>query len=240
MSSIKKTLVLVAAASLFMGCSGSEKPKSQASKTPVVKLAEKSAADILSAATSAMSAKGSVHIEITSTMGGKTGKIVNDTGSGGGRQIITLGDERTEIRLVDNVGYVLANEASLRSFFEFPAAMAKKYANKWLFFRSTDQGFDDITETLDMPTLVANLTLTGSLTKTDVTTAEGAEVVGVTGTDKQGGKTTLYIANSGEPLPVSFSSEQEGETDAGVFTRWGEDVTVAKPSRAVSISAVLA
>jgi hypothetical protein len=225
---------------LMVACSGSSKPKSSGSNTPVIKLADKAAADILAAATSATSAKGSVHVVITSKQGSRTGTIVNDTGPTGGKQVITLGSQHTEIRLVDNVAYVRANEPSLKEFFEFPASLAKKYANKWLAFSSTDEGFDQISETLDMPTLVTNITLTGALSKTAVTTVNGTEVIGVKGTDTEGGSATLYIATTGDPLPVQLVSINEGETDTAVFSKWGESVSVSKPSGAVSVSAVLA
>jgi hypothetical protein len=240
MSAFKKAVVLAAAASLMLACSGSSKPKGSGSKTPTVKLIDKSAADILAAATAATTAKGSVHIVITSKQGNRTGTIVNDTGAASGRQVITLGSQHIEIRLVDNIAYVYANEAALKDFFQFPAALAKKYANKWLSFSSTDRGFDEISDTLDMPTLVNTLTLTGALTKTGVTTVNGTEVIGIRGTDKQGGAATLYIATTGEPLPVQLVSTNEGETDTGVFSKWGEAVDVKAPSGAVSVSAATA
>ena len=114
MSAFKKAIVLAAAASLMLACSGSSKPKASGSKTPLVKLADKSAADILAAATATTTAKGSVHIVITSKQGNETGTIVNDTGPTGGRQVITLGSQHTEIRLVNNVAYVYANESAIQ------------------------------------------------------------------------------------------------------------------------------
>ena len=115
---------------------------------------------------------------------------MNDTGTSEGRQVITAGKQHTEILLVEGIAYLRANEEALRDFFGFPADEASRYADDWLSFTISDAGYGELVETLDMPSLIENITLTGDLTKTAVITVGGKRVIGIRGEHPQGGTGT--------------------------------------------------
>jgi hypothetical protein len=196
-----------------------------------------SAGDILAAAATAATAEGSVHTVATLKQGEESAKVVNDTGTSDGRQVITAGKQHTEILLVEGIAYLRANEEALRDFFGFPADEASRYADSWLSFTISDSGYSELVETLDMPSLIENITLTGDLTKTAVTTIGGKRVIGIRGEHPQGGTGTLYVAADGEPLPVRMDiADPNGSSGSLVFSEWGKNVSVKAPSDATPLS----
>lgn len=209
-------------------------PAPAASSRPIETL---SAGDILAAAGTAANAKGAVHTVASLVQGKESASVVNDTGAKNGRQVITSGKQHTEILLVDGIAYLRANEEALLEFFGFPPDDASKHADKWLSFTVPDPGYGELVETLDMPTMIENITLTGDLTKTAVTTIEGRRVIGIRGEHPQGGTGTLYVASEGEPLPVRLDiADQEGSNGSIVFSDWGKTVSLKAPSSATPMS----
>ena len=235
-----KRLWPLCAVALFLAACSSSTPQTHPTPAPT-KLADKTAEDILDAATAAMTAKGSVHI-VTTASGGKNRliQIVNDTGPDSGRQVITGAGMRVEIRLVASIAYLRANQVGLANFIGFPLSQARLLADKWLTFTSGENGYNDLVESLDMPSLIADVRLTGALTKTAVTTIEGRAVIGIKGKGRLGGADMLHVATEGDPLPVEETNTDKGEVDTSLFSRWGETVKVTAPAGAISGPGVVA
>lgn len=227
---------------MLAACSSGGEPKrkagtSAAPTTSAIAIEAMSAGDILAAAADAATAKGSVHTVASLKKGNESARVVNDTGTTNGRQLITSGKQRTEILLVEEIAYLRANEEALLDYLGFPEDEASKYSDKWLSFTVSDAGYGELVETLDMPTLIENITLTGDLTKTAVTTIGGRRVIGVRGEHPQGGTGTLYVAADGDPLPVRLDvAEQEGSSGNIAFSDWGKPVSVERPSGAIPLT----
>jgi hypothetical protein len=199
-----------------------------------------SAGDILAVAAKAAAAKGFVHTVATLKQGKESARVVNDTGTPNGRQVIIAGKQHTEILLVDEIAYLRANEEALTDFLGFPPDEASTYADKWLSFTISDAGYGELVETLDMTSLIENITLTGELTKTAVTTIDGRRAIGIKGEHPQGGTGTLYVAADGEPLPVRMEiADQNASSGSLVFSDWGKKVSVKAPSGATPMSDVI-
>jgi len=239
------TRILSLAISLALAActSGSDPKPSAGSSSPAPSASSGSATealsagDILAAAAAAATAKGSVHTVATLKQGKESAKVVNDTGTSDGRQVITSGKQHTEILLVEGIAYLRANEEALRDFFGFPADEASRYADEWLSFTISDAGYGELVETLDMPSLIENITLTGDLTKTAVTTIGGKRVIGIRGEHPQGGTGTVYVAADGEPLPVRMDmADPNGSSGSLMFSEWGKNVRVKAPSGATPLS----
>ena len=209
---------------------GSSTPPASPPPTPLI---EQTESQVLAAVADAAQAMGSVHTEASLKQGSKTARVVNDTGAESGRQLITIGSQRVEIRLVAKMVYVRANEEGLRDFFQFPASVAAEYADEWISFTESDPGYGDLAETLDMPSLLENITLVGTLSK-EATTIGGTSVIGISGEHPQGGTATLYVAATGDPLPVRMDLRSEDQGSGSItFSNWGKAVSVSGPSSAV-------
>ena len=244
MKSVRVRIAGLSIGLMLAACSSGSAPKPTAGSSAPTPTASSgspteslSAGGILAAAGEAATAKGFVHTVATLKQGKETALIVNDTGTPNGRQVITAGKQHTEILLVDGIAYLRANEEALIEFLGFPADEAAKYADKWLSFTISDAGYGELVETLDMPSLVENLTLTGDLTKTAVTTMNGRRVIGIRGEHPQGGTGTLYVAADGDPLPVRMDiAEENASSGSIVFSDWGKKVSVKAPAGATPLS----
>lgn len=187
-------------------------------------VADKSAEEILTAAEAAALAQGSVHIVGTVTQGAddmgldlaveKGGKAVGSVSmSGATLQIISTG---TKV-------YAQGDKA----FWDTQAGegAAELIGDKWVVATAGTElaQFESFT---NFDTFVSQLlTPSGTVTKGETSTVDGTPAIGL----KDGDKGTLWIATTGDPLPLWIDGGAEGSLK---FSDWGETVTITEPDAA--------
>lgn len=245
MHSMMKRLLVLAVGLFLVACTPSGLPKGNTDAgSPVPSPSEQALIDmtpagIQSAAIKAAIAQRSVHSVGTATLGDLEFTVVNDTGATSGRKLLTLEGSRVEVLLVDRVVYFRANASLLKELLRLSSKGAAKYANKWLSVTETEGGFGELADTLDMPSLIAGITLEGDLVKIDPTTIEGRPVIGVRGHHPFGGTGTLYVSTEGDPLPVRFIIRAEdGSRGMLTFDDWGKKVSFKSPSESTSAAEI--
>jgi hypothetical protein len=189
---------------------------------------------ILALVNAAVQKEGSVHVatSLPSPRGG-TATYVNDAATDSGRQTLTFGQARMTALVVAGTAYVKANQLAMTSLLQVSAPVAKRFANKWLSFPSGDPAYKSISQTLDLASLLQEVTPTGTLSKLSPSVVDGHSVIGLRGElpGELGG--TLYVSTTGPPLPVEEVSPGSGGTTTAVFSNWGEPVNVTAPAGAI-------
>jgi len=129
--------------------------------------------------------------------------------------------------------YVNANQLAMSELFQAPSAAGEKYANTWLFFPSSSQAYKAIVQTLTIGSLLQQVTPTGRTTKLGPSAVRGQSVIGLRGHLPGGLFGTLYIADSGPPLPVEEVSTTNGDVTTSTFSAWGEPVNAVAPTGSI-------
>jgi hypothetical protein len=193
---------------------------------------------ILALVNAAVQKEGSVHVatSLPSPQGG-TATYVNDAATDTGRQTLTFGQARMTALVVAGTAYVKANQLAMTSLLQVSAPVAKRFANKWLSFPSGDAAYKSISQTLNLSSLLQEVTPTGTISKLSPSVVDGRSVIGLRGElpGELGG--TLYVSTTGPPLPVEEVSPGSGGTTTAVFSNWGEPVNVTAPAGAIPGSA---
>jgi hypothetical protein len=198
-----------------------------------------SASQAVALASSRMSRAGSVHMVTTFHVSGQTARYVTDTSVSSGEEVITSSSGAlVSAMVVHDIAYVRANQSALTGLFQAPSAVAQQYANTWLSFGASEQGFSQITQTLTLHSLVQQIMPTAPLHKLPGSTLEGRSVIGVRGPLPGGTSGTLFIATTGAPLPVEEFTTSNNVTAASTFTDWGEAVNLKPPSDSISAGSV--
>ena len=202
-------------------------------------ISAQSPTQVLSLATAAAQKAGSVHVVTTIDVPGQTATYVNDTGERAGEQVITSsgGLQMTTV-VVGDIAYVKANQPAMTTVFQASTEVARQYADRWLSFGSDQPSFEAIAATLTLGSLLREVTPSKPLSKVTGSTVDGRTVTGVRGELPGGFAATLYVSNTGVPLPVEeLSSDSNGKTTS-IFSAWGQPVKVQAPSGAVSGSTI--
>jgi hypothetical protein len=218
---------------LLAGCAGGQPrvPGRVASMPPSLILAE---------ARVAAETAGAVHYVQTGRTTRETGGNVADTAASTGRDVMTLSDgAQANVLVTADVAYLRGNLAALTGFFQLPATTAARIANRWISVRSSTaadrQLWDDLSFEMTTGSVLHALIPVGPLTRKPPSRVDGRLVVGVHGTVPPGtgaapGSTeTLYVADTGLPLPVSCTQVYRSSEVTTAFTRWGETVRVTAP-----------
>lgn len=240
-SGLAAVLAALSGLALLAGCAGS-RPAARggvASMPPNLILAE---------ARAAAETAGSVHFVQTGRTTQETGLNVADAASSVGRDVMTLSDGgQATVLVTGDVAYLRANLVALTGYFLLPDATASRIAGRWISVRSSTAGYQQLWKGLsfEMTTgsVLGAFTPAGPLTKTATRTVDGRLVVGVRGKVPPGtgaapGATeTLYVAATGEPLPVSCQEVYRSTEVTTAFSRWGETVHVTAPPGVTPIPA---
>jgi hypothetical protein len=238
-SGLAAALAVVSGLAFLSGCGGSP-PAAKggvASMPPSLILAE---------ARVAAGAAGSAEDDQSGRTTSEAFSDVGTSSSAAGRQVITTtAGVRATVLLIGDVAYLDGNLAALTTFFRLPATTASRVANKWISVDSRSRGYASLWRELSLgmtvSSVVAELTPVGSLAKTTPRTMDGRLVVGVRGMapawtgDPRGTTATLYVAATGQPLPVSCQQDYRSYRVTTVFRRWGEKVQVTAPHGATPI-----
>ena len=190
----------------------------------------------------------SVHFESALSQGGVTIQVSGDSGETSGAQTITVKrgnlTEHVKAMLVGNTGYISANATALRYVVGLSSAQASKYANKWLFFPTSNVGLAELVAGLENAQVASELQMTGPFSYGPTTTVLGQRARAIRGyvTSGTGSKVrvVLYVPATGTPTPieqVTNPGAAKGSTIHGTVTlkRWGQQISQTAPAHAVSL-----
>jgi hypothetical protein len=219
-------------AGLLAGCTGGSSPKPAASSG----LAALPAKEILSRADAAATAAGSLHFYSTTKAGSSSIIFNDDSASSGGRQDITIsGGGKMTVLVVHSVGYVNGNATALSGFLGIPNPPAVQLAGRWISFTSGDPSYKLVVTGVTTSSVLSEINPVGTLTKTGPMTLDGQSVVAVSGPAPAsdgmpaGSKVTVYVAATGQPLPVTCLEGSGHNQTRITLSRWGEHVSLAAP-----------
>lgn len=178
------------------------------------------ASEILQEATAAALAQSSVHAVGASTDATQSVSLdLTLAKAGDGKGTLKLGKGVVDIISTGGSVYLRGDQAFWES--AATAAVAKLIGDKWLKAPADSSSFKDLAS-------MANFSESlGSLLKPEGTPTKGEQKV-IDGTPAIGlvdGKSTLWIATVGEPLPLKVDGSGKGDATF----EWGVDATVTAP-----------
>ena len=237
-------LALALSGLLLTACSGdgdsSSSPTSAATSAPSGsgeqdgELADLEAGEVLERSKAAFLAAGSVRVVGDITEGTEQFSLdLAISGSEGGRGSVSSAGVTFQIVRIGTDVYFQAPAA----FYEQQVGPegAAQLAGKFVRSTTDNQDFADLASFTDLQALAEELFVPeGELEKTDVIEIDGQQVLGLRDTDGS----VLYVAATGEPLPVRIAAVEEGKTpapdapDAGQvdFREYGEPVDLTPPA----------
>lgn len=242
-------LAVVLSGVLLTACGGddsSSSPTSPATSSPSGsasgELADLSAEEVLERAKEAFLAAGSVRVVGDITEG--TEQFALDlalAGDEGGRGSVSTSGVTFQIVRIGTDVYFQAPA----SFYEQQAGPEAAAALEGKFVKATteDENFADLASFTNLQALADELfSPDGELEKTDVIEIDGQQVLGLRDSDGS----VLYVAATGEPLPVRIAAVEEGATpapdavDTGQvdFQEYGEPVDLTPPANVIEASEV--
>jgi hypothetical protein len=198
-------------------------------------VAELDAAEILAQAQDALDAADTVSIVGSVEADGEQLELDLAYAPDGATGAITIQGFDLELLSVDGNLYMRGNAEMWDGVSGVPGAGAL-LADKYVLIPADDPAFADMAEFTDFSALTDELlTPEGEVTKGEETEIDGQPVIGLE--DEDG--STLYIATTGDPLPVQVAPP-EGEEGMLDF-EWGVEVEVTAPdeSEVVDLSELL-
>ncbi len=212
--------VAVSAALLLAGCGSSSGSNAASSTAPASNgVADKTADEILAATTAAAKAQTSVHVSGTGTGGsGSVGLDLHLVKGKGGYGSITLAADTLQIVSDGTTVYFKGDKAFWTN--QASAQAATLIGDRWLKAPVTNESFKSLAEFADFEN-----TVTGIL-KPDGSVTKGStkDVGGTPAIELKSGSGSLWVATTGEPLPLQISSGTAG--DKVTFADWGKAVDV--------------
>ena len=204
---------------------------------------------LLRSAVAAMLAKGSVHLSCTE-YAGEDVSASSDLGLDSGSHIDTIvsyGNAKT--LLVDGVFYVNVSSKSILVSDGFPATVAAKVVGDWISFQPGDSygriAHPSQTSELTLEDLAKQILLTGTLKAGKPHKLDGQLIVGISGNGPAGygalaksSLETLYVRDTGDPLPETITLHVSGLVQTCDFTRWGEPLRLTAPPHAVPVKSL--
>lgn len=196
-------------------------------------IAKLSADNALTKVKTAVKDVKSVHIAGTINQQGQTLDLDVHAARDKGQGTLTINGGTMEVRLLEGTTYVKA-EASTFEKLGVPTAQAGMIGGKWLKSGGASSQFAAFGQFLELDQLFDSLlTPEGELEKGDTTDIEGEAAIALVDNAETGG--TLYIATTGDPLPLRITKSGSGGGQVD-FTEYDADVTVTAPDGALDIS----
>jgi len=178
----------------------------------------------------------------------KLGKAVTDAtedvaNAEGTQTLSGSGGWKARILVVNHSAYLAGNAAGLRTYFGFPAAVARKVGARWVSIPSSSPGYSQASYDATIESTIASITpSSGKLTETGPTKIGGTEAIGIRGTGPSLNRAgtpssiTLYVSTTGRPLPLrAVLTDTKGDSKTVVLSGFGEHLTVRAPHGAVAI-----
>lgn len=147
---------------------------------------------------------------------------------------VSSSGQEIELRRIDKTVYLKADKAFWSQ--TVGAAAAELLSGKYLKAPLTDQRVAQLASFTDKDAFVDEvLDETGTITKGEPKDVRGTPAIGLVNKDTDGGG-TLYVATTGEPVPLQLLPEAGG-SDSGTldFLDYGKAVTVEVPPAAQTI-----
>lgn len=215
-------------APLLAACGSRSSPSSTSSKQ--TGLAAESPAAILAAVAAATRSLHTVHITGSTGTGGRpialNMTLVANKGATGSMSLAGAG---FKVVAVGNTIYISGSDAFWR---RFAGPAASLFAGRWLKAPETGQ-FGSFAQLTNLRELFGKLLIGhGRLTKGDVTTVNGVQVVPLTDKAKGG---TLYVATSGTPYPVEIYKSGSGGGHF-YFKEFNQPATLTAPANAIDLN----
>jgi hypothetical protein len=192
----------------------------------------KTADDILAAAKAAADSKGTVHASGKHVESGDSVALdmrIDQTRDSAVGYIAINGDRVDIVRIGANI-YVKSSPQFLTKQ-GATAAEAQLVGNKWLKTTTSNKDFADFK---DFTSIDSFLEPQGDVTKGSKSTVDGQKVIALIDSKGTADEGTLFIATTGDPLPVEIVSGKDS-SDALKFTDFGTAVTVTAPPGALDI-----
>jgi hypothetical protein len=179
---------------------------------------------------------GSVHVDAHLTRGKQTEAFSGDLTAQTGRRVVSgPTDQRTTELQVDTTAYFQANQSALVTVLGFDSSLAGQIADKWVSISQGEPNYANLTGGLTLTSLLTQLPAPAGLSKTGIVTIDGQEVVGLRSASTAG-VSTIYVAATGEPLPVKMIAKANSSTQTVTLSRWGQPVTINAPPNAIQLS----
>jgi len=186
---------------------------------------------------------GSARITVQFFSGSTTGSVVQDSSLNSGEQTVSIGKALASTVLVGGVAYISGNGKGMTSYFRLPSAVVPTLSGRWISVKPSNSVFQSVTANLALSSALADVTPSGALVPGKRLKVDGQWVKSISGAAPGGtGRMTLFVTADPRSLPVE--AVESGGTGASArgeivrFTRWGELLHIATPSRAVPISAI--
>ena len=190
-----------------------------------------------------------VHFVSVASQGDVTIHVTGDTGATSGAQTLTVSNgklgEQVSAMVIGPTGYVKANSTALHYVIGLSTSQANKYANKWLFFPTSNPGLAQLVSGLLNSQVSAELQMSGPYSYGPLTTVGGQQAVAIRGTvsTSSGSKApvVLYVPASGKPTPIKevtnpgASAHSSAIHGTVTFTNWGEKTSEKAPVHSVSL-----
>lgn len=198
---------------------------------------------LLGAALSDATARGSVHEFETAQVSGRTVTFSDYLAAHSGRQEITItGGIHANVLIVGGMAYYSSNQAGLVHYFGLSPAAARQVGTRWVSNLPSAPHYAAVALDATLPSALSELKLTGPLTETRPTTLDGQSVVGIKGhvsTPGAGPVTaTVYVSKSADPLPIgaTYDYSANGAHATLALTDWGAHLPLRAPRDAVAES----
>lgn len=211
------------------------------STTPAATAAQKAAASqaLLTRALAAARARGSVSMTATGVEDGLSETVYSWTGATTAASTVEIdGKGQVTVRVVGPAAYLTGDGAALEAM-TGDTDFAEFLDGKWLEIAKGDKGYEDV---MDQATFTDEQTqdwFSGTVTQLPTTTVNGQRVIplrGAAAKDSDAGPhstATLYLAATGDPLPVRYELTSDTTHDVAVYGGWGSQQTVLAPPVAI-------
>ena len=183
---------------------------------------------------------GWVHeVNTTYLNGSFTGTMVDDIGSGEGRQITKFANGGVDTLIAFDTSKRLYERANALGLSDYQITTdVTRYANKWMMETPFDSGYAYNALGTTLKSDFSLYTLASPVTLGPVTTIRGQEVRAIRGKAPPGGDipnaaVTVYITTTGPIRPFSISEKTKSETFTEYWSRWGMPVQLSVPSPTV-------
>jgi hypothetical protein len=207
---------------------GTTSPTPTPSPTGPNGIASLSPSAALSKVSTAAAAQTSVHIIGTVAQGKDTLGLDVRAGLTTGQGTLELGGGRVGLRLTNGTIYINGDVKGLIGL-GFPRKSATASANKWIAAQASATSLSALLNVTDLVKSI--VTPNGTVVAGRTTTVNGVSVYTLVDKAKKGG--TLYVATTGEPLPVQVINTSPHEKLS--FSQWSAPISVVVPPKVIPV-----
>jgi hypothetical protein len=163
---------------------------------------------------------------------GRTAGIQRISYSGGGRS------GKATVLVVGGNAYLRGDAFTLTGFMGLNEAAATKYANAWVEIPRGDRRFAAVAAGVTLHSAVDQVEMVAPFRALPAVSVHGQKALAIAGVTpgKQSAAVVFYARPAAPHLPVGAASKAAGYATSIFFSRWNEQVRVARPAHAVPIA----